>query len=258
MPAPQSTFSPAGGGNVRAAALLADLPPPPATASAATASPEPNLAAAAEEAGSEHRRAQRTNMFIAATAEVDGRPVSARIRNMSETGALVELSEPVLKGVRIALKRGNQAAAGWVAWSAGYKCGIAFSGPVCVATWMGRPVARDAEGQRRVDAIQAQMRGGAVHPVAAEPARAEVSADLLRQRLSEELVHLKQVVDSVGEALAGEPAVLDNHAASMQQFDIVSQTLGHLARVLTAPDPVAALGDIGMDSLRRRLAHGEG
>ena len=256
MPAPQSTFSPAGGGNVRAAAILADLPSPTASAPAAPGDAPP--AAAAEEAGSEHRRAQRTNMFIAATAEVDGRPVSARIRNMSETGALVELSEPVLKGARIALRRGNQAAAGWVAWSAGYKCGIAFSGPVCVATWMGRPVARDAEGQRRVDAIQAQMRGGAVHPVAAEPARAEVSADLLRQRLSEELVHLKQVVDSVGEALAGEPAVLDNHAASMQQFDIVSQTLGHLARVLTAPDPVAALGDIGMDSLRRRLAHGEG
>jgi hypothetical protein len=225
------------------------LPDPPAP----TAPTAPEAAAA-----SEHRRAPRTNMFIAAVADLEGRSVAARIRNMSQTGALIELSEPVRKGVRLTVRRGEQAAAGGVVWSSGYRCGVAFSDMVCVSTWMGRPVARDGEGQKRVDAIQAQIRGGTAFAAPVETARAAVTAQLLQQRLSEELVHLKQVIDTVGEALAGEPAVLDHHAEAMQQFDIVSQTLGHLARVLIAPDPVEALGGIGMDSLRRRLSHGEG
>jgi hypothetical protein len=193
-------------------------------------------------------------MFIAASAELGGRPVAARVRNMSQTGALLELNEPVQKGARLTLRRGENAAAGWVVWSHGLKCGIAFSDLVSVSTWMGRPVA--GEGQRRVDAIQAQIRAGAVPMATHEPAPPGLSAQQLHQRLSEELVEIKHAIDTLGEALSGEPAVLERHAAAMQQFDIVSQTLGHLARVLVAPDPIEAVAGIGMDSLRQRLARG--
>ena len=245
MPAYQSAFSPVGGIEGRSA--------PGAVLLTGLAAEAPAGTPAAGETP-EHRRAPRTNMFIAATVEVPGGSIAARIRNMSQSGALLELSDPVHKGARLTLRRGELAAAGWVAWSTGFKCGVAFSDLVCVSSWMGRPIARDGDGQKRIDAIQAQIRSGTAYVPPPEPPKAEVSAEALRQRLSEELVHLKQVIDTVGEALAGEPAVLDRHAESMQQFDIVSQTLGHLARVMNAPDPVAALGDIGMDNLRKRLA----
>lgn len=209
--------------------------------------------AANDAAGPDNRRAPRTNMFITASAEVEGRALTARIRNMSSTGALIEVSGPVRKGERLVLKRGDHIAKGAIAWSAGFKCGIAFSDLVCVSTWMGRPPARESDGQKRVDAIQAQIRSGAAAPPAVDQAPAQVGAQLLQQRLSEEMIQLKQIVDRVGEALAGEPAILEQHAGTMQQFDIVSQTLGHLARLMIAPDPIDALGVIGMDSLRQRL-----
>jgi hypothetical protein len=245
VPARQSTGSPDGGGDHWS----------PAPVEPSFAAPEPP---AAHATGTEHRRAPRTNMFIAGTAEVEGRAIAVRLRNMSEGGALIEPSEPIRSGVFVVLRRGGNEAGGRVAWSHGLRCGIAFTGPVCVATWMGRPVPRDGEGQRRVDAIQAQIRNGATPILAAHPARPEVSAQLLQQRLSDELVQLKHIIDTIGETLAGEPEMLERHAGSMQQFDIASQTLAHLARILTAPDPVEALGAIGMDSLRRRLSHGEG
>jgi hypothetical protein len=243
VPARQSTGSPGEGGD----------PWSPTPVEPSSAAPEPAAAGA-----DEHRRAPRTNMFIAGTAELEGRAIAVRLRNMSEGGALVEAAEPIRAGAFVVLRRGGNEAGGRVAWSHGLRCGIAFTGPVCVATWMGRPVPRDGEGQRRVDAIQAQIRNGATPILAAHPARPEVSAQLLQQRLSEELVQLKRIIDTIGETLAGEPEMLERHAGSMQQFDIASQTLAHLARILTAPDPVEALSAIGMDSLRRRLSHGEG
>ena len=206
-------------------------------------------------AGSEHRRAARTNMFIAAAAEVEGRVHPVRVRNMSQTGALLEGSE-LRQGARLVLKRGECSAAGWVVWSDGNRCGIAFTDLVSVPAWMGRPVPNAGEGQKRVDAIQAQIRSGAVPVAVAEPARAEVSAQDLQHRLSEELVHLKRIIDEVGEALTSEPVVMERHTENMQLFVIVSQTLGHLARLLNAPDPAQAVGHIGKEALRRRLSRG--
>ena len=192
-------------------------------------------------------------MFISAAAEVSGRSVAARVRNMSQTGAMLELAEPVHQGARLVLRRGEHVAGGTVVWSQGCKCGVSFADLVSVSAWMGRSLPA-GEGQRRVDAIQAQIRSGAAPAPIAEAPKPAPSAQALQQRLSEELVELKRIVDALGEELAGEPAMLERHAAGMQQFDLMSQTLGHLARVLIAPDPVEAVGEIGMDSLRKRLA----
>lgn len=233
---------------------MSEVPAPSTFLPSAGAHDWAGQSAGATPPSEEHRRAPRINMFIAASADLDGRTTSARVRNMSQTGALVELADPIRIGARVVLKRGDNVASGWVVWSEGHRCGVAFADLVSVSAWMGRPIARE-EGQRRVDMIQAQIRAGSAEPHSAplEPARPPLSAAALQQRLSEELVTLKRIIDKVGEDLAGEPAMLDRHAGSMQQFDIVSQTLGHLARLLIAPDPVGSIGNIGMDSLRKRL-----
>jgi hypothetical protein len=223
-------------------------PPDPSLSNPLSPSPAPSSV------GGEHRRAARTNMFIAATAEIGGRPCPVRIRNMSETGALLESNIPLPLEANLTLRRGDHVAAGTIVWSEGHKCGVAFSGSVCVAAWMGRPAARDAEGQKQVDALQAQIRNGAVPLAAAQPVRAELVPAELQQRLAEELSHIKRIIDDIGEELSAEPTILSDHAESMQQFDIVSQSLGHLARLLVAPDPGQAVNEIGMDSLRKRLS----
>src|SRR4051812_46281383 len=85
----------------------------------------------------EHRRAPRTNMFIAATAEVEGRAMPVRVRNMSLNGALLE-GNGLRDGAALVLRRGDCAAPGRVVWSDGHRSGIAFSQEVCVSSWMGR------------------------------------------------------------------------------------------------------------------------
>jgi len=43
---------------------------------------------------------------------------------MSQTGALLELAEPIQPSVRLTLRRGEQSAAGWVVWSDGGRWGV--------------------------------------------------------------------------------------------------------------------------------------
>jgi hypothetical protein len=205
-------------------------------------------------AGVENRRSARTNMFISAIAEISGRACPVRIRNMSETGALLESNVALPRGASVTLMRGEHGAFGAVVWSEGHKCGIAFAHSVCVASWMGRPGARDPDGQKQVDALQAQIRSGAVPLATAQPARTELLPQELQQRLSDELALIKRIIDDVGEELSAEAMILAEHGESMQQFDIISQSLGHLSRLLVAPDPAQAVNEIGMESRRRRLS----
>ncbi|MDB5672490.1 MAG: PilZ protein [Alphaproteobacteria bacterium] len=198
-------------------------------------------------------RAPRTNLFIAATVDVRGRSMPVRVRNMSQTGALIETSSGLAPGTPLTLRRGDHVASGWIVWCDGQKCGISFAEAVSVSEWMGRPLRRDPEGQRQVDAIQAQIRSGAAPQAGPEPAKTILLPHELQQRLSEELAGIKQVIDEIGDRLSSEPLLMDRHAESMQQFDIVGQTLGHLAKLLVSSDPARAVDEIGMESLRKRL-----
>ncbi len=114
------------------------------------------------EGSAEDRAAPRTNLLLAATAEVDGRSLAVRIRNLSETGAMVEGAGLPEAGMPLVLKRGDLQVAATVAWASGARRGVRFAGPTPVNEWTGgKPRAIDCTGlrdQRRVDAIQAEAR----------------------------------------------------------------------------------------------------
>jgi hypothetical protein len=208
----------------------------------------------------EDRVAPRTNLLLAATAEVDGRSLPVRIRNLSETGAMIEGAGLPEAGMPLILMRGDLQVAATIAWASGGRRGVRFGGPTPVNEWTGgKPKAIDCTGlrdQRRVDAIQAEARadpltGRALRSPEA-PATQPVVADL-DSRLADELGYVQRLLEGLGDELIADLLLIQRHGKSLQSLDLVGQILGHVSTILRAEDKAAVVEDIGMDDLRARL-----
>ena len=209
----------------------------------------------------EDRVAPRTNLLLAATAEVGGRSLPVRIRNLSETGAMVEGAGLPEAGMPLVLTRGDLQVAATVAWAAGGRRGVRFGGPTPVNEWTGgKPRPLDCTGlrdQRRVDAIQAEARadaamGSALRAPAPTPAPPAVLPDL-DKRLADELGYVQRLLEGLGDELIADLLLVQRHGKSLQSLDLVGQILGHVSAILRADDKAAVVGEIGMDDLRARL-----
>lgn len=211
------------------------------------------------EAGAELRRSPRTNLLLAATAEVGGRMIDVRIRNVSETGALIEGAGLPDLGGRLMLMRGDLQIGAEVAWSSGSRRGIRFDGPVVTTEWTGgrppRPL--DCTGlrdQRRVDSIQAAVRTGTFSTGRAAGSRSgPMSRKEVDARLAEELAFLRRLLASIGDQMITDPALVERHSRGLQDLDLAGQVLAHLAAVIMADDPSATIDRLGMEDLRSRL-----
>jgi len=209
----------------------------------------------------EDRVAPRTNLLLAATAEVDGRSLPVRIRNLSETGAMVEGAGLPEAGMPLVLMRGDLQVAATVAWAAGGRRGVRFQGPTPVNEWTGgKPKAIDCTGlrdQRRVDSIQAEARsetpmGRALRASATRepPAPALPHLD---KRLADELGYVQRLLEGLGDELIADLLLIQRHGKSLQSLDLVGQILGHVSTILRAEDKAAVVEEIGMEDLRARL-----
>ncbi|HEY0419585.1 MAG TPA: PilZ domain-containing protein [Acetobacteraceae bacterium] len=206
------------------------------------------------EAADNRRVAQRTFLMLAATARCGGQSLPIRIRNVSETGALIEGETLPAAGDPIHLSRGETEIDGVVAWASGIRRGVHFSHPVPVDTWRsGKPVAPQP-GQGRVDLIQAAVRSGQGQKAgpAAIPTE-ERWVGQLDARMGEEIAFVQRLIEALGDELVADPAILHRHAQVLQNIDLASQILGHLSRVIGAPERAAAVRAIGMEDLRARL-----
>ena len=209
-----------------------------------------------EQGDAQQPRAPRTNLLLAATIEGDvAGPV--RIRNLSESGALIEGQLLPQVGERLTLRRAALAVGATVMWRGAGKCGVQFDRRVAIAHWAkGISTPRD---QAQVDAMQAAVRAGLSSPapaaeqVAADAAPAAAASGMLEQRVAEELGYIARLIETIGDDLADEPAVIHRHPSTLQNFDLAVQILEHLSAVLTAEDRAKAIGEIGMADLRARL-----
>ncbi|ATY31970.1 PilZ domain-containing protein [Sphingomonas psychrotolerans] len=209
-------------------------------------------------AGGEQPRPQRKNLMLAATIECDGTRAQVRIRNLSETGAMLDGATLPNSGAALTLVRAEITVGATVVWREGGRCGIHFdSVAATVDEWItGRrpPSFHGKLGQARVDAIQSEVRAGAALPAeAAPPPAGALSAKALEQRVAEEVIHVQRLIDALGEELVEDPAMLQRHLRVLQNLDRASQILEHLGNVLGAPDRVAAAQGIAMQDLRERL-----
>lgn len=213
------------------------------------------------EGSAEDRAAPRTNLLLAATAEVGGRSLAVRIRNISETGAMVEGAGLPDAGMPMVLMRGDLQVSATVAWASGARRGVRFGGPVPVNEWTGgKPRAIDCTGlrdQRRVDAIQAETRadmamGRALRSTGTAPEPPAVLADL-DKRLADELGYVQRLLEGLGDELIADLLLIQRHGKSLQSLDLVGQILGHVSAILRADDKAAVVEEIGMEDLRARL-----
>ena len=212
------------------------------------------------EGSAEDRIAPRTNLLLAATAQVGGRHLPIRIRNLSDTGAMIEGAGLPEAGRSLILTRGDLQVAATVAWAAGGRRGVRFAGPTPVNEWTGgKPKAIDCTGlrdQRRVDAIQAEARANPITGRALRSPEAPATHPAvpdLDARLADEIGYVQRLLEGLGDELIGDLLLIQRHGKSLQSLDLVGQILGHVSAILRAEDKAAVVEDIGMEDLRARL-----
>jgi hypothetical protein len=189
----------------------------------------------------------RSRVMLAATLLVRGVAMNVRIRNISETGALLEGDVLPEVGSTLLLRRGRHEVGAEVMWAQAGRCGVRFEGTIVVADWAGVQAA----------AAQAGAAGAAPPPLPSSlmpQAEAEDGCEaLMPRRVAEELAYVQRLIENIGNELVSNPLIVHRHGRTFQDFDVASQILGHLARVLTADDRVGAAEKVGMVELRKRL-----
>lgn len=197
--------------------------------------------------------APRKNLLLAANIEAGARVVPVRIRNLSESGALIDGGALPEVGTDLKLRRLEIEIGATVVWRLGGRCGIRFAGRVHVDDWaLGkrRGPALFERSQAGVDARQAAIRAGIV----SAPEEPKPRAPLQDSRIAEELAEVRCALDMVGEALSDDVTILERHGGSLLRLDLACQVLAELSALLAAKDRAAALAAINMHDLRARLS----
>lgn len=116
--------------------------------------------------------------------------------------------------------------------------------------------ASEAPAQERCDEIQSSIRlapGDRIRRQALSPPPLPPSSSLIERRLAEEIDYARRMLQAMGERLANDPLVIARHPETLQGFDVVGQTLGHLGVVVGTSDRREAVERIGMADLRSRI-----
>ncbi|RIV92873.1 hypothetical protein D2V17_01010 [Aurantiacibacter xanthus] len=71
--------------------------------------------------------------------------------------------------------------------------------------------------------------------------------------VAEILEELAGEVECLGESLCADPDVIVRHMDQLQGIDLIAQTARQLAMLVGSDNPAAALGDVRLEALRRRL-----
>ncbi len=174
-------------------------------------------------------RPPRTNVFVMATLYFDGGSAPVKIRNISSLGALVEGPHIPVQGAPISLRRGSLDVPGTVAWLTDGRAGLKFDAPTSVAPWL--PGGEKMLQQGRIDAIFHSKRtqsaaSSSFRPISQPPVTLA------------EIVKVKEMLESVAEALIEDVVMVSRHGIHLQSLDFAIQMLGRLAPVLNNSESI--------------------
>jgi hypothetical protein len=195
------------------------------------------------------RRAPRTSLYLAAALYCDGSPTPVRIRNISETGVLVEGAVVPVEGSMVQLIRGQMIAHGLVAWAEAGRCGLKFCGKIDVQRWSA--ITTNYE-QQRVDEVVRLVKAGVVPlPVATlgDSGGAVEAADG-HPALAADLQRVCQLLDKLGDELAGDADTVTRHGQNLQGLDISMQLVAALSSILAEGSDCASAG-VKLETLRK-------
>lgn len=189
------------------------------------------------------RAASRSSLYLAAALYCDGASSPVKIRNISSAGALLEGMPVPDAGSLVQLVRGDLIVHGLIAWADDKRCGIKFSGTVDVQQWRAAPGNSE---QQRVDDVVRLVKAGAVPlpvpPLAGpEDIAGPVAADIRRAL---------DLLDRLGEALAGDEEVITRHCTALQNLDIAMQVIAAVGAIATG-DSDPEIDAIKLAGLRR-------
>jgi hypothetical protein len=119
------------------------------------------------------------------------------------------------------------------------------------------PAAPASAAQARCDSIisetKSHLRPSIRRDPPATPPPPGPTDDVLRLRLAEELEFARRMLDTMGDELSADAAVVMRHSVQLQSVDIIGQMLGHIANVVRSSDPPETVNRIGMCELKARL-----
>lgn len=174
------------------------------------------------DAAPEGRQQARTHLFVAATLYAELGSIPIHIRNMSQSGALIEAPELPGVGDRVTLRRGKLHATGWIAWRAKRRAGVRLEATIHVADWMSRQV---SVGQERVDALISIVRTNEkVERNSPVPANGPQSIEAELKQLRVELADLER-------GLIGDVIMVATHP-EIQTIDISLQRIDRILEQL--------------------------
>jgi len=195
--------------------------------------------------------------MLSATLATERGELAVRVRNLSESGALVEGASLPCVQTNVRLFRNNLSVDGAVVWCSSGRAGLHFTNLIDIERWVrsGMSAPTTSVDQARVDQIQAAARAGL--PVPSDRSLPTATKDMLvaamPSRIAEEIAYVRRLIDSIGDEFAGDPAIVCRHAAELQKFDLATQILGHLGTLVLAEDQVAVAEKIGQQELKARL-----
>jgi hypothetical protein len=204
------------------------------------------------DSSSEHRIAARANLMLAASIEGPGFNASVRIRNLSETGALLEGPDLPPVGSSFRLSRLKMHIAGTVVWLRAPRCGVRFEGPTSVSDWIAGNSTAGSKGAAGsvLARANAPLPGGdgANRPEGVQSPRA------IDYRIARELSSLQELLKQAASELEGEPGARDRVGPVLEKLAAATEIAGQLALVLTSRDQLAAARGVTLQALRDRLA----
>jgi hypothetical protein len=141
-------------------------------------------------------RQPRTNLFLGAQLALPGhQPREVRVRNLSPSGARIDLADPPPSGTTLLLCRGAAQVAAEVMWTTPTSCGLRFTEVIDVARWMSdRP-------------------GPAIASAKREPS------------LADSLALACKLVERLEDSLASEPTIVAALGTELQGLDLLAQLL---------------------------------
>ena len=118
-------------------------------------------------------------------------------------------------------------------------------------------IAPSPSAQARCDSILSEVRAQPRPSLRRDPPPAPApippTSEVLSQRLAEELEFARRMLDTMGDELSADAAVVMRHSVALQSVDIIGQMLGHIANVVRSSDPKETVNRIGMGDLKSRL-----
>ena len=121
-----------------------------------------------------------------------------------------------------------------------------FETPIFLGDWVPNA------GQQKVDEVVALAKAGfSADDVDGAPN--EFVPDEILNRIAQEIDYVARMLGGLGDSLTDDPYVTARHGVELQDLDVAMQILGHLSRLIVAPDRQASIAAIGMAELRRRL-----